>query len=511
MCSLVLLHEGEGQHLLDAVVVRQEHDQPVNTHTPTTSGRQAVFQAGTEVLIDDLRLVVTLVLLASLLLETQALVERIVQLGVGVDNLLLADESLETLAQTDVLAVVLGQRRHHLGVASDEGGVDAGLLDELTNQLVEHASVGHRGRALNTGLLEHALEELAGLGGVELVTRRELLASGLLKGGDHLHAAPGGLPVDVVGLARLGVEGGLVTTGDVLHETGNQLLGQVHDIVDIGVGPVELAGGEFGVVSEVNTLVTELATKLVHTLETTDDQHLQVQLGSNTHEQVHVEVVVVSNEGLGGGTTSDGVHHGSLNFDEVAVVEEVADVAHNLGTGDEDVAGLVVHDQIQVALAEALLLVLQTEVLGRDGVQAGRKKDHLRSEDGQLTVGTVLGAGTAGETDDTDDVTTAEVLVLSLERHAASGVLSLSDDLDLDTLGADIVEDQLGAGSTLSVNTTGDADGDLGLLLALGETLVISEVLAQIIGNLELVGVGVGVLGLAQLVDSLAADLEVLL
>lgn len=36
--------------------------------------------------------------------ESQALVERIVQLGVGVANLLLADESLEALAETEVIS-----------------------------------------------------------------------------------------------------------------------------------------------------------------------------------------------------------------------------------------------------------------------------------------------------------------------------------------------------------------------------------------------------------------------
>lgn len=58
---------------------------------------------------------------------------------------------------------------------------------------------------------------------------------------------------------------------------------------------------------------------------------------------------------------------------------------------------------------------------------------------------------------------------------------------------------------------TGDTDGDIGLLLALGETIVGLEVFTQVIGDLELVRVGVGLLGLAQLVDSLATDLEVLL
>lgn len=508
---LVVLHERESKDLLDAVVVRQEHDQTVDAHTPATSRGQAVFQAGAEVLVDDLGLVVTLVLLAGLLLESQTLVEGVVQLGVGVDNLLLADEGLETLAETGVLAVVLGQRRHHLGVAGDEGGVDAGLLDELTHQLVQHTGVGHGRRALDTGLLEHALQELAGLGGVQLVAGRELLAGGLLEGRDHLHAPPGGLPVDVVLLAGLGVERRLVAAGNVLHETRDQLFRQVHDVENIGVGPVELASREFGVVGQVDTLVTELTAHLVHTLQTTDDEHLQVQLGGDTHEQVHVVLVVVGDEGLGGGTTGDSVHHGGLDLDEIAGVEVVADVADDLGAGDEDVAGSVVHDQIQVALAETLLLVLETVVLRGDGVQAGSQEHNLLGEDGKLSIGTVLGGTATGESDDTDNVTSPQVFVLVLEGDVSAGVLGLAHNLHLNALGTDVVEDQLGAGGTLGVDTTGNADGGLGLLFTLLQTLVLLEELAQVILDVELVGVGVGLLVLAQLVDALAADFEVLL
>lgn len=106
--GLVLLHEGESKNLLDTVVVGKEHDQPVNTHTPSTGRRQTILQRSTEVLVDELGLLVTLVLLAGLLFEAQTLVEGVIQLGIGVDNLLLADEGLKTLAQTGVLAVVLG-------------------------------------------------------------------------------------------------------------------------------------------------------------------------------------------------------------------------------------------------------------------------------------------------------------------------------------------------------------------------------------------------------------------
>lgn len=207
-------------------------------------------------------------------------------------NLLLANEGLETLTQTGLVAGVLGKRGHHLGVTGDEGRVDAGLLDELSDQSIQHTGVGQGRGALHVHLLADTLEELVGLLGVELVTGGELLAGGLFQSGDHLHAAPGGLPVNVVGLARLGVVGGLVSTGDLLDQTGDKLLGQIHDIEHIGVGPVEFTGGELRVVSKIDTLVTELTANLVNTLKTTDNEHLEVQLRGNSQVLLLVEVVV---------------------------------------------------------------------------------------------------------------------------------------------------------------------------------------------------------------------------
>lgn len=117
---------------------------------------------------------------------------------------------------------------------------------------------------------------------------------------------------------------------------------------------------------QVHALVTELTSHLVHTVEATDDQHLEVQLWGDTQVHVHVEVVVVGDERLGGGTTSNGVEHGGLNGDEVALVEPATDVGVDLGTSDEDITGLVVHHEIEVSLAESLLRVLEAIVVVGD-------------------------------------------------------------------------------------------------------------------------------------------------
>lgn len=527
-CQYLNITSGRGQHtesknLLDGVVVGNEHDHAVNAHTPSTSWWKTVLKRGAEVLINELSLVVTLVLLPSLLLETHTLVEGIVQLGVGVANLLLADESLETLAESGEVTVVLGERRHHLGVASDEGWVDAGILDPLADELVEHAGVGEWGRALNVVLLQQRLEELASLLGVELGSWWELLARDTLELSDHVHTPPWLSPVDLVLLATVGVALGkglevvlatgvedcCVAASNLLDHSTDQVLSDLDEIMVVRVRPVELASRELGVVCKIDTLVTELPSNLVYTLQATDNQHLQVELGSYTHVELHVELVVVCNERLRCGSSGNGVHHGGLNLDEVPLVKVLADEGDNLATGDEGIAGLVVHDKIEVPLSVPSLLVLKAIVLSRQHVQAGSQELDICGENTKLSNGAVLGVRPAGETDDANDISTLKLAVFSLVVALAE--LVLSNDLDLCAIGEDDIELEVLAGGADSLDTASNTDLDVLLLLAVAESLPLLNDFRNLVLDVELVGVWVWCLGCAKLVDSLGPHLEVLL
>jgi hypothetical protein len=96
----ILLHERESQEFLDTVIVCQEPNQAVNTHTPTTRWWQTVLKGIHEGLIDHLGFIITLSLLASLLFEQETVVEGVVQLRVGIHDFLLADESFEAFTET---------------------------------------------------------------------------------------------------------------------------------------------------------------------------------------------------------------------------------------------------------------------------------------------------------------------------------------------------------------------------------------------------------------------------
>lgn len=126
---------------------------------------------------------------------------------------------------------------------------------------------------------------------------------------------------------------------------------------------------------------------------------------------------MMCDEGFGSGTTSEEGRDGSFDFHETEVIEEATNVVDNLGARDEDVAGVVVKDEVKVALAITRLLVLETKVTRGELVQVRSKEDHGRRGYTELSL---LGSG--GNTDDTNDVATTEKVVCLDELFGFLGI-----------------------------------------------------------------------------------------
>ena len=109
-----------------------------------------------------------------------------------------------------------------------------------------------------------------------------------------------------------------------MDHLGEKLFSKAHQIIIICVGPIEFTSCELRVVSHVNSLITELLTDFENSVHTSNDQHFKVELGSDTHEKFHVEIVVESLEGLSCGTTCNHVHHRGLNLGKVSCTQEVS-------------------------------------------------------------------------------------------------------------------------------------------------------------------------------------------
>ena len=136
--------------------------------------------------------------------------------------------------------------------------------------------------------------------------------------------------------------------------------GEVHHVVVVGVGHVELEHGELGIVLRRDAFVAEIAVDLVHAVHAADDQPLQVKLRRDAQVQIGVERVVVGDERLGHRAAGDGMHHRRLDFDEAVAVEETPHRLHDLRAFDEHLAHIGIHRQINVTAAIASFDILQS-------------------------------------------------------------------------------------------------------------------------------------------------------
>ena len=164
-----------------------------------------------------------------------------------------------------------------------------------------------------------------------------------------------------------------------LRDVAQQRLGEVHQVAVVPVGRVELQHRELGVVPRRDAFVAEVAVDLEHALEAADDQALQVQLRRDAQEQLHVERVVVRDERPGRGAAGDRLHHRRLDLEEAVRDHELADRLHACCERSTKTSRACrVGDQVDVALAVALLLVGQAVELVRQRPQRLGEQAQLR-------------------------------------------------------------------------------------------------------------------------------------
>ena len=82
----------------------------VDAHAHAARGRHTVFHGGEEILVQHFGLVIAPLPLLHLLFKALALVDGVVQLGIGVGQLAVADKQLEALRQPGIGGAALGQR-----------------------------------------------------------------------------------------------------------------------------------------------------------------------------------------------------------------------------------------------------------------------------------------------------------------------------------------------------------------------------------------------------------------
>ncbi len=350
----------------------------------------------------------------DLLTETLGLIFGVIQLGKAVGKLTTADEQLEAIGDRRVGFIPACQRRYLGRVLRDERRIVQAMFGRFLEDFGFDLARTPARLDLNAQLFGSRRGRLAVIQrcSVEL---RVALQHRITQG--HACKRFGEIVGLTLGVNDLGVHH---LTGDLLQNR----LGTIHARLEVGVGLVEFEHGELGIVSRGQAFVAEIAIDLEDLFQTAHHQPLEVELGGDAQVEVNTECIVMRHEGARRRATRDRLHHRRLDLEEVLLDQITADGIDHAGARLEQVAGLGVHDQVDVALAIALLLIGQAMPLLRQRPQRLGQQHQALDLDAQLAGLRV--EQRALRTDNVTHIPVLEGLVPLGTQHVA-----LQEDLDL--------------------------------------------------------------------------------
>ena len=118
-----------------------------------------MLDAPKEIHVQITSLLISLCLLNDLLLELLPLNKGIIELSIGINELLPVNEHLEPLSHALLGPMILGQRTHDLRMVDQKSGGVALHLDILGNQLIEQSGCCPGSRAAHLELLAELVQK----------------------------------------------------------------------------------------------------------------------------------------------------------------------------------------------------------------------------------------------------------------------------------------------------------------------------------------------------------------
>ena len=89
---------------------------------------------------------------------------------------------------------------------------------------------------------------------------------------------------------------------------------EIHQVIKVGVGLIELQHGELRIMSRGQTFIAEVAVDLVDALKATHYQTLQIKLRRNTQVHINIQRIMVSHKRTCHSTTRNNLQHWGFNF-----------------------------------------------------------------------------------------------------------------------------------------------------------------------------------------------------
>ena len=135
----------------------------------------------------------------------------------------------------------------------------------------------------------------------------------------------------------------------------------------------------------VYTFVTIYTTDLEDSLKSAYNQSLQIKLKGNTELYILIQCIVMSLKGACCCSTCIGNQSWSLHFHEISSCQEVTDLFNDLGTFDEGILYILVHNQIYISLTITHIRIGNSMIFLRKNLKTLAQKRHLLCMNGNLT------------------------------------------------------------------------------------------------------------------------------
>ena len=160
----------------------------------------------------------------------------------------------------------------------------------------------------------------------------------------------------------------------------DQRLGEIHHVAVVRIRLVALHHRELGIVLARDALVAEVVADLVDAIEPAGDQPLEIQLVRDAQVEILVVAVVMGRERPRGRAAVQRLERRRLHLEEAAAIEAGAQRRDDAAAQQRRAPRLLVHQQVEVALAEARLDV------GEPVPLLGQRTQALREQLGLLRV-----------------------------------------------------------------------------------------------------------------------------
>src|SRR5690606_3512553 len=134
-----------------------------------------------------------------------------------------------------------------------------------------------------------------------------------------------------------------------------QLLCDLHHPEIILVCSIEFQNGELRIVCAVHSLIPEIAAKLVHPIESSYNESLQIEFIGDSQVKRHIECVMVRDEWTSSGTTWNALQNRSINLQRSAFVQKRSNGVNHLSTLHEGFFHRRIDDEVCITLAIAKL------------------------------------------------------------------------------------------------------------------------------------------------------------